>query len=61
MHSKDIVDKRVQDGHGLAGDPRIRVPGIRQLVFAGAFEAVETLTHQAPSDDLVVGDGEAYG
>jgi hypothetical protein len=26
------------------------------VVFADAFEAVETLTHQAPSDDLVVGD-----
>ena len=29
---KDVVDKRVHDGHGLAGDARIRVDLLHQLV-----------------------------
>jgi hypothetical protein len=33
----------------LDGDPHVRVLHL-SVVFAGAFEAVETLTYQAPSD-----------
>ena len=52
---EDVVDKRVHDGHGLAGDARIRVDLLHHLVDVGLALLAELLLLALLSGNLGLG------